>query len=207
MSKSKGGFDAYAMEQGDGQDGQSHGSWSALPTVLTMLGVKRAAPSKSPKKVDTKMARQMQMQQQVQQQARHLVLTYVYLPSALVGMKHYQTSKKNINALSQEQEHLGREARAAQVLYTSTGVLGQPQMVLTQPTQVSGIIELPVPWIQLSELCLRNAGTMLKDQVMAQNLIFFGERVQMKGAAWRQRSECTGRHSQQICATAHSIHW
>ncbi len=85
VSKSKGGFDAHAMDQGDVQARPSHGGWPALPTAPTMLGVKRMAPSKSLKKVDTKMARQMLMQQQVQQQAGHPVLTYVYLPSALVG--------------------------------------------------------------------------------------------------------------------------
>ncbi len=76
--------------------------------------------SKSLKIVDAKMVHQMQMS--VQQQARHPMLTCVYLPSAPVGgMKLYQTSKKSVELLAQEQEHLGREMRAAQALYTSTG--------------------------------------------------------------------------------------
>ncbi len=90
-----------------------------------------------------------------------------------MGMKHYQTSKKNLDSLSQEWDHLGREMRAAQALYTSTGAHGQQQMVLMQPVQASRIA---APQIQPSELRLRNAGTTLKDQVMAQNLIYFGER-------------------------------
>ncbi len=100
-----------------------------------------------------------QMQQQVQQQAGHLMPMCIYLPSAPVGgMKLYQTSKKSLEALSQEREHLGRETRAAQALYTSTGLLAQQQMVLMQPVQASGIAELPALQIQPSELCLRNAG-------------------------------------------------
>ncbi len=123
-SKSKGGFDAYVMDQGDVQAGLSHGGWPALPTATAASGVKRAAPSKSPKKVEAKMAHQMQ--QQVQQQAGHSMPMCVYLPLALVGgSKLYQTSKKSLEALSHEWEHLGRETRAAQALYTSTGPLGQ----------------------------------------------------------------------------------
>ncbi len=49
-------------------------------------------------------------------------------------------------------------------------------MVLMQPAQATGIVKLPVPWIQLEELCLRNARVPLKDQAQAQNLIYFAER-------------------------------
>ncbi len=118
----------------------------------------------------------MAHQMMVQQQARHLMPTWVYLPSAPVGMKHYQTSKKNLNSLSQEQDRLGRETRATQALYTSTGAHDQQMMVLMQPMQAPRIATLPVPQIQSLELRLKNAGTMLKDQAMAQNLIYFGER-------------------------------
>ncbi len=91
-------------------------------------------------------------------------------------MKHYQTSKKNLDLLSQDRDHLGRKTRSAQALYTTMGMHGQQQMVLMQPTQATGIAEPPIPWILPSELCLRNAGTTLKDQAMAQNLIYFRER-------------------------------
>ncbi len=56
------------------------------------------------------------------------------------------------------------------------GTMGQQQTVLMQPAQVTGIAELLVPWIQLAELQLKNAGVTLKDQAMAQNLIFFEDR-------------------------------
>ncbi len=59
------------------------------------------------------------------------------------------------------------------------GTMGQMQMVLMQPAQATGIAEPLVPWILPSELHLKNAGVALKDQVMAQNLLFFGERKQM----------------------------
>ncbi len=55
-------------------------------------------------------------------------------------------------------------------------MLGQQQTVLMQPVQTSGIDELLALQIQPSELCLRNAGVTLKDQAMAQNLIYFVER-------------------------------
>ncbi len=101
----------------------------------------------------------------------------VYLPLALMGSpKLYQMSHKSLTVLGQEWEHLGQEMRAAQAPYTHTGTMGQMQTVLMQPTQATRIIELPVPWIQLSELHLKDTGVMLKDQVMAQNLLFFGER-------------------------------
>ncbi len=118
----------------------------------------------------------MAHQMMVQQQAGQPLQTLVYLPSVPTGMKPYQMSKKNIDALSQEQDHLGRETRAAQALYTTTGMHGQQMSVLMQPVQASRITTLAVPQIQPLELHLKNAGTMLKDQAMAQNLIFFGER-------------------------------
>ncbi len=116
----------------------------------------------------------------------------MYLPLAPTGVKHYQMFKKNLDSLSQEQDRLGRETRAAQALYTSTGAHGQQQTVLMQPALASGIAALLVPQIQPSELHLKNAGTMLKDQTMAQNLIFFGERARMKGAEWKHRSGHSG---------------
>ncbi len=98
-SKSWGGFDAYAMDQGKGRTGPSHGGWPALPTAMVTSGVKRTAPSQLPKKVEVKMARQMQ----VQQQAGQPMLKHVYLPSASMGgLKLYQTSKKSLTTLSQE---------------------------------------------------------------------------------------------------------
>ncbi len=119
----------------------------------------------------------MAHQMQVQQQAGHPMPTHVFLPSAPMGVpKLYQTSQKSLNAGSQEWEHLSREARATQVLYTHTGRMGQTQTVLMQPAQVTGIAEPPVLQIQPSELHLRNAGVVLKDQAMAQNLLFFMER-------------------------------
>ncbi len=59
----KGGFDAYTMDQGDGQARPSHGGWPALPTVTVVAGMKRTALSQSLKKVVAKMACQMQVQQ------------------------------------------------------------------------------------------------------------------------------------------------
>ncbi len=47
-----------------------------------------------------------------------------------------------------------------------------------QPAQPTGIAELLVPWIQADELCVRNAGVSLKDQTMAQNLIYFMQQEQ-----------------------------
>ncbi len=137
QSRAQGGFNVHTMEQGDGQARLSHGGWPALPTAPVTPGVKCAASSKLLKKVEAKMAHQMQ-------QAGHLMLVHIYLPSALVGgTKLYQMSKKSLESLSQEWERLGRETRAAQVLYASMGLLGQQQMVLMQPTQASGIAELP----------------------------------------------------------------
>ncbi len=105
--------------------------------------------------------------------------TCIFLPSAPMGVpKLYETSQKSLNAGSQKREHLSREARAAQALYTHTGRMGQTQTVLMQPAQASGIDEQPVPQILPSELHLKNAGVALKDQAMDQNLIFFGEREQ-----------------------------
>ncbi len=175
-SKGKGGTPAKG--QGSGQAGPSHDNWLALPTAPIMPRMKHVVPSKSLKKVEPKMVHQMM----VQQQARQPMPSRVYLPSAPTGAKHYQTSKKNIDSLSQEWDHLGREVRAVQALYTTTGVHGQQMSVLMQPVQASGITALAVLQIQLQELCLKNAGTMLKDQALAQNLIFFGERMQTKGA-------------------------
>ncbi len=65
-------------------------------------------------------------QMQVQQQAGHLMPMHVFLPSAPMGIpKLYQTSQKSIKVGSQEWEHLGREARATQVLYMHTRGMGQ----------------------------------------------------------------------------------
>ncbi len=105
------------------------------------------------------------------------MLMRVFLPSAPMGvLKLYETSQKSLNVGSQERKHLSREARAAQALYMHTRRMGQTQMVLTQPAQATGIAEPPVPQILPLELRLKNAGVVLKDQAMAQNLIFFGER-------------------------------
>ncbi len=101
---------------------------------------------------------------------------WVYLPLAPTGVKHYQMSKKNIDSLSQEWDRLGRKVRASQALYTATGVHGQHMSVLMQPVQASMITVPAVPQIQPQELCLKNVRTTLKDQALAQNLIFFGER-------------------------------
>ncbi len=79
-------------------------------------------------------------------------------------------------SLEQEHDHLGREARAAKDLYTVTGEMGQKLPVPMQPVQASGIAAQAVPWIQPQEMHLKNAGTRLKDQVLAQNLIIFSER-------------------------------
>ncbi len=142
----KGGFDAYPIDQGDGQARPSHDGWPALPTAAGAARVKHTAPSKSLKRVAPKMACQMQMQQQVQQQAGHPMPMHVFLPLALMGvLKPYETSQKSLSAGSQEWECLSREARAAQALYTHTGRMGETQMVLTQPVQATGIVELPVP--------------------------------------------------------------
>ncbi len=127
-------------------------------------------------------------QMMVQQQAGHPMLSWVYLPSAPTGVKHYQTSMKNIDSLSQEWDHLGREARAAQVLYTTTGMHGQETSFLMQPAHASGITAPVVPWIQLQELCLKNAGTTLMDQALAQNLIFFRERERGRKQRGQSRS-------------------
>ncbi len=168
--KSKDG--ALAKEQGSRQAGPSHDNWPALPTALTMPGMKHGAPSKSPKKVEPKMVHQMM----VQHQARQPMPSRVYLPSALTGVMHYQTLKKNIDSLSQEWDHLDGEARATQALYTATGAHGQQMSVLVQPAQTSGIAAPAVLQVQPQELHLKNARTMLKDQALAQSLIFFGER-------------------------------
>ncbi len=135
------------------------------------------APSQSPKKVATKVAHQMQTQQRVQQQAMHLAQMRVFLPSVPMGTpKLYETSKKSLATGTDERECLNWEARAAQVLFMHTRRMGKTQMVLVQPAQATGIVEPPVPWIQLEELRLRNASVTLKDQVRAQNLVFFVER-------------------------------
>ncbi len=138
----RGGFDVYLRDQGDGQAGLSHDGWPALPIAMGVAGVKCTALSKSPEKVAPKMACQMQVQQQV----GHPMPTCVFLPSAPMGIpKLYETSQKGLNAGIQEQQHLSREARAAQALYTHTGRMGQTQMVLTQPAQATRIAEPPVP--------------------------------------------------------------
>ncbi len=112
----------------------------------------------------------------MQQMAEQPQLARVYLPSALTSMKHYQTSKKNVTSLGQERDCLGQEARAAEALYTITGAQDQKLPVLMQPVQASGIITPAVPWIQPQVQRLENAGTRLKDQALAQNLIIFRER-------------------------------
>ncbi len=126
-------------------------------------------PSQSPKKVTMKVARQMQTQQRVQQQAMHLAQTRVFLPSMLAGIpKPFETTKKSLAAGNDEWECLNREARAAQALFMHTGRMGETQMVLMQPAQATEIAEPPMPWIQLEELHLRNAGVALKDQLISQ---------------------------------------
>ncbi len=50
------------------------------------------------------------------------------------------------------------------------------QTVLTQPAQVTGIVQPTMPLIQLEELHLRNAEIALKDQAQTQNRISFAER-------------------------------
>ncbi len=108
----------------------------------------------------------MVRQMQVQQQAGHPMPMRIFLPSAPMGVpKLYQTSQKSLNMGSQER-----------VLYTHTGRMGQTQTVLMQPVQATGITEPPVPQILPSELRLKNARVKLKDQAVAQNLLFFGER-------------------------------
>ncbi len=37
------------------------------------------------------------------------------------------------------------------MLFTHTGRMGKTQTVLMQPVQVTRIVELPIPWIQLEE--------------------------------------------------------
>ncbi len=134
-------------------------------------------PSQLPKKVALKMACRIQMQQRVQQQAMHPAQMCIFLLSAPAGTpKPFETSKKSLAAGNDEWEHLNQEARAAQVLFTHVGRLGETQVVLTQPAWATGIVEPPMPRIQPEELHLRNAGVALKDQAMAQNLIFFVER-------------------------------
>ncbi len=170
VSKSKGGTPAKGQDRP--QAGPSHDHWPALPTALVTPRMKRSAPSQSPKKVEAKMACRLS----VQQIAGQPQLSQVYLPSALSSVKHYQTLKKKVMSLGQEQDRLSWEVRAAEALYTVTGVQGQRLSVLMQPVHASGIVTLVVPRIQLQELCLKNAGTRLKDQALAQNLIIFGER-------------------------------
>ncbi len=169
-SKSKDGKQAKGHEQD--KAGPSYGSWPALPTASTTPGTKRGRLSQSPKKVAAKVVHWL-LVQQLQGQPP---LAWVYLPSTPSRVKYYQTSNKSIMSLSQERDCLGREVRAAEVLYTATGPLCQQMSMLMQPVQASRIAAPPVPQIQPQELCLKNARTALRDQVMAQNLIIFGER-------------------------------
>ncbi len=130
----------------------------------------------------------MQMQQKVQQQTMHPMQTCIFLPSAPMGVPEpYETSKKSLTAGTDEWECLNREVRAAQALFMHTGRMGKTQMVLMQPVQATGIAELLMLRSQPEELHLRNAGVALKDQVMAQNLIFFMERKEAKATS-HQRS-------------------
>ncbi len=169
-SKSKDGTQAKGREQD--KAGPSHGGFPALPTASTTPGMKCSPLSQSPKKVAAKVACWLT----VQQLQGQLPPAQVYLPSAPSGMKYYQTLHKSVTSLGQEWDHLSREARAAEELYTTTGPLGQRMSMLMQLAQASRIAALPVPQIQLQELHLKNAGTALRDQAMAQNLIIFGER-------------------------------
>ncbi len=98
--ESKDGFDAYAMDQGDGQARPSHGGWPALPTATVTSGVKCTVPSQSPKKVEAKMACQMQ----VQQQAGQPMLTCIYLPLAPVGGPKPHRAKSGERAFGQGNE-------------------------------------------------------------------------------------------------------
>ncbi len=156
--------------------GPSHDDWPALPMAPMTPGTKRGPPSQSPKKVAAKVAHRLS----VQQLQGQLQPGRVYLPSAPSSMKYCQTSNKSVTSLGQERDRLGREVRAAEVLYTATGPEGQRLSVLMQPAQASGIAALPVPQIQPQELHLRNAGATLRDQAMVQNLIVFGEREREK---------------------------
>ncbi len=174
---SRGGFDAYWEAQGGEQAGPSHEDWPALQPASGTARVKRAAPSQSLKKVATKAAHQIQAQQRIQQQALQPAPVRVFLLSAPAGTpKPFEMTKKSLAAGIDEWEHLNQETRAAQALFTQYGQLGMAQAVLMQPVQVTGIVEPPMPWIRPDELRLRNAGVSLKEQAMAQNLIYFVQR-------------------------------
>ncbi len=78
------------------------------------------------------MAHQMQTQQKVQQQVGHPMQTCAFLQSAPMGVpKPYETSKKSLTVGTEEQEHLSREARAAEALFTHTGRMGETDGVDT----------------------------------------------------------------------------
>ncbi len=124
--------------------------------------------------------------------------TQVYLPSALATVKHYPTSLKNVTSLGQEWDHLSREARAAEALYTITGMQGQRLPVLMQPAQASGIAGLTLLLIQPQDLHLKNAGTRLKDQALAQNLIILGKRE-------RESTQREQSRSAEVTALANTI--
>ncbi len=72
-----------------------------------------------------------------------------------------------------EWEWLNQETRAGQALFTESGLMGTTRVVLMQPAQLTGIAKPLMPWIQVDELHLRNAGVSLREQAMAQNLIYF----------------------------------
>ncbi len=127
------------------------------------------------------MAHQMQTQQRIQQQALQLVPVHVFLPSVPAGTpKPFEMTKKSLAVGIDEREHLSQETRAAQALFMQYGQLGMAQAVLTQPAQATGIAEPPMLWTQLEELHLKNAGVSLKEQAMAQNLIYFMQREQQQ---------------------------
>ncbi len=76
-------------------------------------------------------------------------------------------------------EHLNQEMRAGQALFTEhSRLLGMTWAVLMQPAQLTRIAEPLVLQIQADELRLRNAGVNLRDQAMAQNLVYFMQREQ-----------------------------
>ncbi len=146
----KGGFDAYQGPQDDEQAGLSHGAQGGWPTLQQSAAVARqkraVAQSQSPKKT-AKVVQQIQVQQRIQQQALQPAPGRVILPSALAGApRPFKTTKRSLAAGSDEREHLNREMRASQALFTEHGrIVGMTRAVLTQPAQPSGIAEPLVP--------------------------------------------------------------
>ncbi len=102
---------------------------------MPLVGHKRAAvPSQSPKKADAKVMRQVQVQHRLSQQALQLAPACVFLPSALVGApRPFEMTKKSVAMGNDEWEHLDRETRASQALFTQFGsITGTTRVVLMQ---------------------------------------------------------------------------